>query len=95
MLPAFAIKLAPDADALFLAEVFEGVVGIERIDAHFKLLAIARGVGAARRALQELRQFESIHELQQAIARSSGLRSSANRPYASEPLPGKEFTRDC
>ena len=57
-----------DADALFLAEVFEGVIGIERIDAHFKLLAIARSVGAARRALQELWQFESIHELQHAIA---------------------------
>jgi hypothetical protein len=32
---------------LFLTEVFEGVVGIERIDPHFKLLAIARGMRAA------------------------------------------------
>jgi hypothetical protein len=53
---------------LFLTEVFEGVVGIERIDPHFKLLAIARGMGAVRRVPQKLRQFESIRELQHAIA---------------------------
>ena len=55
-----------DADALFLTEVFEGVVGSERIDVHFKLLAIARSVGAARRALQELRQCQRSRSIRYA-----------------------------
>ena len=45
-------------------------------------MAIARGVGAARRALQELRQFESIHELQHAIA------SGVDVIHREEPIDG-------
>ena len=48
------VNEAVDAHALALTEIFKRVVGVERLGAHFKLLAIARGMQSLRGAPREI-----------------------------------------
>jgi hypothetical protein len=56
-------------DAFVLAEVFEGVAGMERIHRDFKLLTIAGGMQEVIGLAVDLGERELIHELHHTIIR--------------------------
>jgi hypothetical protein len=56
------VNKAVDTHSLAFTEVFERVVGVERLGAYFEFLAVAGGMQSIRGATRDVRQFQPVDE---------------------------------